>query len=280
MPGAASYGGGCLTEDGAVPLPGLVACDLDGTLVRSDRTISDRTVAAIQGLRAHGVPFVIATGRPPRWLPDVLDRVGREAEVVCVNGAVVLDRDGAALATWPIEPAALVEATNRLRAAVPGVRFAVELGAELRKEPDYPTTWDRGMPYVHDTDLATIVAEPALKLLARLPGANADDLLAEAVRALDGVVTPTHSSLAGLVEISAAGVTKASGLGWLADRLGVQAADVVAFGDMPNDVPMLRWAGRAVVVAGAHDDARAVADHVTGSNDADGVAAVLEQLVR
>ena len=81
------------------------------------------------------------------------------------------------------------------------------------------------------------------------------------------------------VEVSAPGVDKASGLAALAAELGVAAADVLAFGDMPNDLPMLRWAGTGWAVANGHDDVRAVADRVCGSNDDDGVARELERLL-
>ena len=96
---------------------------------------------------------------------------------------------------------------------------------------------------------------------------------------VDGLAEATHSSGSGLVELTALGVTKAAGLTWLCERLGVPAQDVVAFGDMPNDVPMLAWAGRAVAVANAHPAVKAVADEVTGSNDEDGVARWLDAAV-
>jgi hydroxymethylpyrimidine pyrophosphatase-like HAD family hydrolase len=80
------------------------------------------------------------------------------------------------------------------------------------------------------------------------------------------------------VEISATGVTKAAGLAWLCEREGFTAEDVVAFGDMPNDVPLLTWAGRSVAMGNAHPAVREVADEVTSTNDEDGVAAYLEKL--
>ena len=85
----------------------------------------------------------------------------------------------------------------------------------------------------------------------------------------------THSSSAALVEISAAGVTKAAGLAWLCEREGIPQDRVLAFGDMPNDVPMMTWAGRSVAMANAHPAVREVADEETLSNDEDGVAAYL-----
>ncbi len=96
--------------------------------------------------------------------------------------------------------------------------------------------------------------------------------------ALAGLAEATHSSHSGLVEISAAGVTKAAGLAWYCHRIGIAADDVLAFGDMPNDVPMLTWAGRAVAVANAHPAVLAVADEVTSANSTDGVAAYLEKI--
>ena len=123
-----------------------------------------------------------------------------------------------------------------------------------------------------------LARERLRQLLARHPRMACDELLALAVEVLDGQVAVTSSSKEALLEISAPGVTKASALAGLAARAGIPAAEVVAFGDMPNDLPMLAWAGRAVAVANAHPEVLAVADEVTASNDEDGVALVLERL--
>ncbi len=208
----------------------------------------------------------------------VLDRIGRYAEVICSNGARVLDVDGTDLITWPISPANLAEATRRLRDELGTVHFAVERHTGMVKEAGYRVRADLAQP--RELELAELVTEPALKLLARVYEADGDELLARCTELLAGVATPTHSSLAaGLIEISADGVTKAAALDWLAARHGVRAEDVVAFGDMPNDISMLRWAGHSVAVADAHPDAKAAATEVTKSNDDDGVAVVLERLL-
>ncbi|WP_163512921.1 HAD family hydrolase [Fodinicola acaciae] len=259
-------------------LPGMIACDLDGTLLRSDLSVSDRTVAALAAVRTAGVPFVVVTGRPVRWLGVVLDRIGRYAEVICSNGAKILDVDGSVLIAWPITPPALEIATRRLRDALGDVHFAVERDAGMVKESGYRVRQDLAQP--RDVAWDELVSQPALKLLVRVPGADGDELLARCTGLLRGLATPTHSSLAsGLVEVSADGVNKAAALDWLADRHGVRADQVLAFGDMPNDISMLRWAGRSVVVADAHPEAKAAADEVTESNDNDGVAVVLERLL-
>lgn len=260
-------------------LPRLVATDLDGTLLRSDLTISDRTMATLARLEAAGIVLVLVTGRPLRWLAPVLGRTGRRGTVVCANGAVVVDgASGEVLAAWPLAPAVLAEATARLRAALPGVLFAVEDALGMRREAAYPVR-SIDQPGERVVPFAELAAEPGLKLLVRAPGVDPDAVRAACRHHLDGLATPTSSTLSGLVEVSAAGVTKATGLAWVADRAGVPASAVVAFGDMPNDLPMLAWAGHAVVVAGAHPEALAAADAVAGGNDEDGVAAYLDALL-
>jgi hydroxymethylpyrimidine pyrophosphatase-like HAD family hydrolase len=122
-----------------------------------------------------------------------------------------------------------------------------------------------------------LVAAGVVKLLARHEGMGADELLAAAHRSVGALGTLTHSSTDGLLEISATGVSKATGLASLAEEHGIGAADVVAFGDMPNDLPMLAWAGRGIAVANAHAEVLALADEVTGSVEDDGVAAYLSQ---
>jgi hydroxymethylpyrimidine pyrophosphatase-like HAD family hydrolase len=135
--------------------------------------------------------------------------------------------------------------------------------------------WEKTAADRRQGDLPELLAQPAAKLLIRAGSRDSDEFAALVGATLEGMFEATHSSLGGLVEISASGVTKASGLAWVAARLGIEAADTVAVGDMPNDVPMLAWAGRAVAMANAHPAVTAIADEVTASNDEDGVAAWL-----
>lgn len=265
--------------------PKLVVTDLDGTLVRGDHTLSDRTVAVLNAL---SVPLVIATGRPLRWMRMIYERLGRAPITVVANGAAVYDPESDELLhSAPLSATELAHACEVLRAAIPEAVFAVErdAGRQLVHEAAHPVgEWERrlfpvGGPTRREADLAELVAQPAAKLLVRAGRRDADEFTALVSAALTGVYEATHSSTSGLVEISAAGVTKASGLAWVAARLGVEPHDVVAFGDMPNDVPMLGWAGHGVAVANAHPAALAVADEVTASNDEDGVAQWLERHV-
>ncbi|MGH3738962.1 MAG: HAD family hydrolase [Micromonosporaceae bacterium] len=270
---------------GTVPRAGtldnvdLIASDLDGTLLRSDGTVSPRTLATLDAIDAAGSRFVMVTGRPIRWLPEVLDQTGVRGPVICANGGVVYDPESdTVLDHTPLLPHVVAEVMAALSHELPDVSFAVEVdhGRAMLSEVAYPShPGDIGWRTV---PRAALGAAPVAKLLARCVDAAPEEFLARCTKLLDGTVQVTSSSRAALVEISAIGVTKASGLAWYAERHGIDPSGVTAYGDMPNDVPMLSWAGRGVAMANAHPLALEVADEVTGSNDADGVAVHLESL--
>ena len=262
--------------------PRLIATDLDGTLLRRDGSISARSAEVIERLTAAGTHVALVTGRPLRWLAQVYEQLGAPLPTVGSNGAIVYDpTTDSVLRADPLPPDVLGQVCRRLRAEIPEITFAVEIldSREMRHEQAYEI-WSDADPLVvkmieSPDDLYT---EPAVKLLARLKGTDSADFAATVSGCLGGLAEATHSSNTGMVEISAAGVTKAAGLAWLCERLGVTAPEVLAFGDMPNDVPMLSWAGRAVAVGNAHPAVREVADEVTASNEEDGVASYLENI--
>jgi Cof subfamily protein (haloacid dehalogenase superfamily) len=259
-------------------IPGLVATDLDGTIVRSDGTVSARSRAAIAAVEAAGVPFVMVTGRPTRWMRDIADRTGHRGVAVCANGAIAYDlHTETVIRSALLSAAAAREVVVALRAAVPGIAFAVErLDLGFAHEPTYVPRWDSS-DHRTQAPVEDLLSEDVVKLLARHEGLGPDELLAAARAAVTTGATLTHSSSDGLLEISAAGVSKASGLAAYAMQAGVSPQHAVAFGDMPNDLPMLLWAGHGVAVANAHPEVLAVADEVTASNNDDGVAQVLER---
>ena len=257
----------------------LVATDLDGTLLRSDGTVSARTARVLAALQASGVVVVLVTGRPPRWMAEVGDVIGNAGVAICANGALVYDmRSEALLSARLLEPALVRALTTRLRRGLPGLRFAVEYGLTFGREPEYEHGWAIGGA-VRVEPVETLLDHPVAKLLARHPRLARDELLARAVPLMGADATVTSSSWESLLEISAFGVTKAATLAELAGSFGVAPREVMAFGDMPNDLEMLAWAGRPVAVANAHPDLLAVAHEVTASNDDDGVALVLERLL-
>jgi len=262
-----------------VSLPRLIATDLDGTLLGKGEVISARSARALAKAAATGIEVVLVTGRPLRWLAVAYEQLGTGYLTVCANGAVEYDPRGDRVRrSYPLAPAVLADLCTRLATAVPDIAFAAEIdnGRRMLHEPAYPALVDRG---AREAPLSEVVRHPAVKLLGRSAEYDADELAARVRTAVDGRVETTHSSSGGLVEISAHGVTKATGLAAVATGLGLAPADVLAFGDMPNDVSMLRWAGRAVAVANAHPEARAAADDQTLSNVDDGVAVYLERLL-
>lgn len=258
-------------------VPRLVASDLDGTLVRTDLTVSDRTRKVLARVEEAGSLFVMVTGRPPRWMAPVADATGHRGLAVCANGALVYDlHTEQVVRSSLIDAEAAGEVVAALRRDVPGISFAVEKGMDgFGREAAYIPRWDNGEVVVAPVE--ELIASGVVKLLARHEDLGSDELLARARVSVGAVAECTHSSSDGLLEISATGISKASGLASLAEEWGIAAAEVVAFGDMPNDLPMLSWAGHAVGMANAHPEVLAAVDEVTATNDEDGVAQVLER---
>lgn len=258
--------------------PRLVATDLDGTIVPWDGVITDRTVAALKSVEALGVVVVFVTGRPARWLADVAERTGHSGVVICANGALLYDlHTERVLESFPLSVEVGLDVARRLRAALPDIAFAVETLDGFAHEDSYLPRWDVGLAR-EVADIERIYGAPAIKLLARHEAMGSDDLLAAAREVAGDVVEMTHSSSSGLLEISAAGVSKATTLARVCADRGIDATEVVAFGDMPNDLAMLAWAGTAYAVAGGHPDVLSSVDHVVDAPEDDGVAKELERL--
>ncbi len=262
--------------------PRLIASDMDGTLLRGNDTVSPETVAELERWRADGVPVVLATGRPPRWMVRIREQLGH-GTAVCCNGAVLLDLESfTVLDEDALGPEVLQEVTAALRREQPDTWFAVEYGLEFRHEPIYRPRWDADAPGVAVATLDEMVAVPVAKLLARHETLPRDEFMTLVERVAGDRATVTNSSADALAEISAPGVTKASGLAKVAAQHGVDPAEVVVFGDMPNDIAAFEWVraagGRAVAMAQAHPDLLAVATDVTGTNEEDGVAGFLASL--
>ncbi|MEU0130319.1 MULTISPECIES: Cof-type HAD-IIB family hydrolase [unclassified Streptomyces] len=270
------------------PLPAvtrLIATDLDGTLLRDDKTLSDRTVAALAAAEAAGIEVFFVTGRPARWMDVVSDHVQGHGMAICANGAAVADlRDGSLLQVHPLEREAALDVVRVLRETTPGVSFAVELTTGIHYEPAYP-------PFHMDPGATVAVAEkllreeapgtgtPVLKVLAHHAELAPDAFLLLAREAAGDRASFTRSSPTALLEVSGLGVSKAGTLAACCAERGIGADEVVAFGDMPNDVEMLSWAGASFAMGNAHPAALAAATGVTLTNNEDGVAAVIERIL-
>lgn len=259
----------------------LIATDLDGTLLRSDGSVSDRTVNALRAAEGAGYVVVVATGRPPRWMLPVAVALGHTGIAVCANGAVVVDLHSEKITeVRPLGRNVVLKIAELVRDAVPEVHFAVETAHRgFGQEPDYWTHASDDRIGAQIAPLDGLAADDVVKLLIQHQTMGPDDLLMAGREVVGDLAELTHSSRNGLVEVSAPGVTKASTLAGIADRHGFGPEQVVAFGDMPNDLPMLAWAGAGYAMANAHPDVLAAAERFAPANDADGVAQVVESLL-
>jgi hydroxymethylpyrimidine pyrophosphatase-like HAD family hydrolase len=272
----------------AIP-PRLIATDLDGTLLRDDKSVSPRTVAALAAAEEAGIEVFFVTGRPARWMDVVSDHVHGHGLAICGNGAAVVDLHGGPGTHRFVKVRELarenaLDAVRLLRDAAPGTVFAVEQTYGFYQEPDYPKLHmeipDALAPAEHLLAAdAPGAGEPVLKILAYHPTLDPDGFLTLARLVIGERANVTRSSPSALLEISGPSVSKASTLALCCAERGISHEEVVAFGDMPNDVEMLTWAGRSYAMGNAHPDVVAAASGRTVANNDDGVAVVIEQLL-
>ena len=262
--------------------PRVVALDIDGTLLKwvdgqteDYETITAPVYDAIHRALDAGAHVVLSSGRSPHGMTriaDMLDIPREEADqlwVVASNGAVVFryppmevvheetfDAAPAVAAVLEHHPDALVAVEER---AVGGYRVN-------RVFPEGEISGEQIITEVDD-----IVGEPVSRVIIRDPDATADDFLELAsklgLHGTDYVVGWTA-----WMDLSPVGVSKASGLQHVCDRIGLTAADVLAIGDGRNDIEMLGWAGRGVAMGQAVDEVKAAADDVTASVHDEGAA--------
>lgn len=263
-----------------MPNPRVVATDLDGTLLRSDGTLSERTREVLAGLDDRGVQVVFVTARPPRWLAAVADAVGGHGLAICLNGSCVVEvATGEVSQVCAFDAATLTAVVADLRDALPGIELGLERPGGPIFDPHYAHDHHAPASAPHAV-VEDHLDEPVGKLLARLGTMAPDAFFAVVEQVIGTRAQLAYSGAIGLAEMTAPGVSKAAALARWCAAHGVAAGDVWAFGDMPNDLPMLTWAGTSFAVANAHDDVLAAATHVTASNDDDGVAQALEGLLR
>ncbi|RDG38120.1 Cof-type HAD-IIB family hydrolase [Streptomyces corynorhini] len=276
------------SDDSPLPArPRLIATDLDGTLLHDDKSVSDRTVKALAAAEEAGIEVFFVTGRPARWMGVVSDHVHGHGMAICANGAAVVDlhADGKLIQDRTLDRAVALDVVRALRDAAPGTSCAVETSTGIHYEPSYPrfeddpgASLDTAEELLREPG-AGAAGAPVLKLLAHHPELTPDGFLALARTVAGDRATITRSSPTALLEISGLGVSKASTLALCCAERGVSSDEVVAFGDMPNDLEMLTWAGTSYAMANAHPDVLAAASGHTATNNEDGVALVIEQIL-
>lgn len=271
------------------PPRAILATDLDGTLLRTDGTVSPKVRSALATAGDHGIEVVFVTGRPPMFLPPVLADTGHQGTVLGANGAVTFDaatRTVTEIRTFDGDAVlGIVSALSR----VPGAAD-VRVMMHHRNQPEHP-----GVRLLGDFDEVRAAATDLLEAgwecvkIAAVGApphtsasfaADAESAIASAQRGSPPAAEVTWSmSTPALVELSPPGVHKGSALAAYAAGREIAKADIYAVGDMPNDLPMFAAAGRAFAVRNAHPSVLAAAHEHLPGNDDDAVAVLLERLI-
>lgn len=258
----------------------LIASDIDGTILGHDGKISRRTVDAFAAAAEAGIEIVFVTGRPPRWLEPIREQLGHTGTVICSNGAVSYDLGAEkVLDSHLLQWATVDKVRSIVKELAPESYFALESLTGLHVEEGFfssraPASSSEVVPSTLTPDMADA---GIVKMLAVRHAGSADDYLELVAPRLASLIGVTHSApdLA-LLEMGALGVNKAVTLATYAAARGIDATDVVAFGDMPNDIEMLGWAGSGYALASGHPQALAATTLVAPRFEDDGVAQVIE----
>ncbi len=262
-------------------VPTLIATDLDGTLLDAESRIPLRNTRALWRAHRLGVPVAITTGRPTRWLSGLEPIAGIRPHVICSNGSVRFDLATGTMAHRVDVPAATARTVvAELREHDPGISFAVEIGPHWGAEPGFPVREGRVVPDVV-APVDELIGLGVVKLMAVSDGASSEALAERLVPVIAGRLSVTWSmgGSRGLLELGPPGVTKATALRDLCLELGIGLDEVVAFGDMPNDLDMLRAVGRPYAMANAHPLLLAEGFALAPAHTDDGVGRVVEALL-
>ncbi|MGI9623722.1 MAG: HAD family hydrolase [Acidimicrobiales bacterium] len=257
----------------------LIALDVDGTLLRTDRTLAERTIEATRLAREAGAVLTLATGRHYCMVTDLLECLPAVDYCLSLNGAEVMGRAGETLHLVLLDAEVARDAIESIREAVPGAIFGLGLEGETRYEPGLEKVIILGGgPRNLVDDVVPLVVSGPRNVFVFHPDYR--DNLEPLRRMCLEAVTPNgfdvvYSGLP-MIELSPAGAGKDAALAWLAGQLGIERGRVVAFGDGLNDVEMIRWAGHGVAMGQAPVEVKEVAQVVTETNDTDGVAAWIE----
>lgn len=258
----------------------LIASDIDGTIADHHGHITPRTVSAFKAAAAAGIEIVFVTGRPPRWLDPIREQIGHTGTVICSNGAVTYSLEQeSVISSHVLNWETVTKVRSIISELVPDSYFALEgLGGFHVEEGFY-----RNRTPAHDLGAQFGVLEEAMaqsgivKMLAATHTGSADLYLNTVAERLKPLVAATHSAPEiALLELGPLGVNKAVSLAEYTASLGIEAQDVIAFGDMPNDIEMLAWAGSGYAMESGHQLALAATELRAPALADDGVAQVIE----
>ncbi len=258
----------------------LIALDVDGTLLGHGGALSERTVTAIAAASNAGAVLTLATGRDWSMVTWLLEANPALSHALCVNGIEVFHRDGVELWAASLDHRAATTAVRSMREAIPGLAVGAGIGGDFIGEQGIVDLMPDGVGEVRLVEDIQDHLGPGLRdlVLAHHDHVHDVDGLHGKVSHAVGHMSELDVAYTGLpmIEIVPPGAGKHQGLAWLAQYLGIEQRNVVAFGDGQNDLSMLAWAGLGVAMGQAPENVRNVADEVTDHVDADGVAQWIE----
>jgi Cof subfamily protein (haloacid dehalogenase superfamily) len=263
-----------------VPNVKLIAFDLDGTLLTSDKTITERSEHAVKALSNLGVAMVPCTGRPPRNMKHYVEQLGLGSAFVFNGAGIYSAATDTTTYRHCFEKATALEVIRAVRERFPDVMAGMEASHGWYLDTGY-YEWRKTQAYLPQLeptgvgDICDFIAEGTVKIYFRKPGLTARDM-SLALANIESYWTWASDQL---LEVMAPKVNKREALVHLCTELGISWQEVIAFGDEHNDQGMLLWAGLGVAMGNAKSEAKEVADFITSSNDEDGVAVVLEAVL-
>ncbi|SFK57545.1 hypothetical protein SAMN03159338_0096 [Sphingomonas sp. NFR04] len=259
----------------------LFLSDVDGTLVRPDKTLGEPVAAAVQRLVAAGVPVAIISARPPSGLLWIAERLGLDTPIGAFNGGTIVRSDGAILSATHLDPDVAAR-TLELVARPDVIRWVFAKGQwHADKLDDHYTPRER----VTSAQEPVLCGDfgPLLDAVDKIVAVSSDHDMLAALEANVATALGEGAEVARsqpyYLDVTAPTANKGDGIAALAATLDVPLSDVAVIGDQYNDVPMFRRAGLSIAMGQGPEDVRKAAMHVTGANDADGVAQAIETIL-
>lgn len=261
----------------------LVVSDLDGTILDNEEKISVRTKAVFAAVKAAGVDFMFATGRNFNEIDFLETYLNYDGVVICSNGAVTYDLgQKKILDAHILSSEKVLEIVDVARSVFPDVFIGVQTLDGFFYEKGYIVSEHFFRKNFFEFAVSDLLNKElnVVKVMLKDPGYSSDQLMSGLFAKLSSKAAITHASpVEGIVEITCFGTNKVVALQEYVKKIDVLAEDVVAFGDMPNDVEMLRWAGKSYAMGGGHPAALAASNFETLTLQEDGVAVALESLL-
>ena len=259
----------------------LVVSDVDGTLVKTDKSLAASTVAAAGRLRAAGIPLAIVSARPPRGMLWIANELGLAGLLAGFNGGTIMQPDGVVVQQHTVPPDAARTALDLF--ARNGVSAWFFTASEwLAQDPNGPHV-DHERHTVRFNERIVESFDPYIDQGGKVVGVTDDaPLLARLETELQGLLGNTANakrSQTYYLDVTHREANKGNAVRMLAAQLGIDLANVAVLGDMENDLPMFDIAGFAVAMGNASPAVQARAAAVTGSNDADGWAQGIDRFI-